>query len=170
MFEHDTVFRADRHAGHAANAVRVSYKLSAGYINVHGTVPAALATVDTARGIAADADETQHTPQSAAGTTCAEIVAEWAREEHSDDDEYHQYHNSRHGDVLAVHHFAEILRASQQGEHDFNGKQKIEHIPADLQKLKEPTDVSVGSFRFKRVYLFSGGGAFWALPWPWGSW
>ena len=137
-------FRAGGDAAEAADAVRVAYKISVGYIDVHGAGPGAVTALSALLGIAADSEDAQHTEESHAGAACAEIIAEGTIDEERDKEEEDD-DASGNAESLAVHEGGEILRPLEQGDGDTHGESQVQRIAGELE-------VALGSLRDSQLW------------------
>ena len=94
----------------------MAHKIGVGHINIHGAGFAAQLAVDATARIATNANDTNHAPQAAPGSACANVIAKRTIKEYADkykDDEYNQRGQRN---FLALHEGAEIFGALQDGK------------------------------------------------------
>ena len=129
----NAALRTSGQTGHAADAIRVAYKIRISHINVHRAGFGTKFAVDAGGRVAANADNAHHAPQATFGTTGADIVAERAVEEHTEkhkDDKHDQSCNTK---LISPHEFTEVFGALQYAECNAQGQQEVEHISGQLQ-------------------------------------
>ena len=99
----EAVLGACGKAAHATNTVGVAHKAGISHIDVHGASLVAQFAVAAVGGITANTNDAQHTPQTSSCATGAEVVAERAVEEQTNDDEAEQDDESRGLKHVALH-------------------------------------------------------------------